>query len=160
VGAIVGGLTVSPAFAGGRRGPHDAGYAPAKSAPHYANNGRTVLSRKSGRNAYVPGAVYSRPRRARAYNPPVYGPGTYNAGAYYDPYGGYFPNPAYTYDPDFGRRTDHGRDAVTIVAGTAGGAVLGGLLGGKKGAIMGGVIGAAASVVVASKTKHEPRYPF
>jgi hypothetical protein len=166
-GTIVGGATVSPAFAGGgRRGPHDAGYAPATSGPYYKGNGRTVLSRKAGRGAVVvPGAAYSRPRRARAYNPSVYGPGPYNtAGGYYDPYNSpypnYYPNPAYTYDPDFGRRSDKGRDAVTIVAGTAGGAVLGAMLGGKKGAIMGGVIGAAASTVIATKTKGERRFPF
>jgi hypothetical protein len=164
VGTIVGGATVSPAYAGGRRGPHDAGYAPATSGPYYQGNGRSVLSRKAGRNVVVPGAAYSRPRRARAYNPSVYGSGPYYGGGNYDPYGqafpNYYPNPAYTYDPDFGRRSDHGRDAVTIIAGTAGGAVLGGMLGGKKGAIMGGVIGAAASTVIASKTKGERRLPF
>jgi hypothetical protein len=165
-GMIVGGATVSPAFAGGRRGPHDAGYAPAKSAPYYDNNGRAVLARKRGGYAAVPpGVAYSRPRRARAYNPSVYGPGPYNAGGYYgDPYAGYFPgsypDPYYSYDPDFGRRSDRGRDAVTIIAGTAGGAVLGGMLGGKKGAIVGGAVGAAASVIVANKTKGERRYPF
>jgi len=171
---IVGGVSISPAMAGGRRGPHEGPYNPAKSSP-YNDSGRTVLARK-GRTVYAPApqvGYSSRPRRARAYNPSVYGPGPYQQQpyGYYDPYagvfpngGGYYPAPAYTYDPyndsNYGRRTDHGRDAVTIVAGTAGGAVVGGMLGGKKGAIMGGVIGAAASTIIASKTKGQRRFPF
>jgi hypothetical protein len=163
MGTIIGGASVAPAYAGGRRGPHEPGqYAKRAPAPVYTRSGRAVLSRRAP-GVVAPPVAYARPRRARAYNPPVYAPGTYNRG-YYDPYYAPFPTgPAYTYDDYYGRRSDRGRDALTIVGTTAGGAVVGGLLGGKKGAIIGGVAGAVAGTVIANKTdgrRDYPRFPF
>ncbi len=45
------------------------------------------------------------------------------------------------------RRNSNTRTAVTIIGGTAAGAVIGGLLGGKKGALIGAGVGAGGTTI-------------
>jgi hypothetical protein len=57
-------------------------------------------------------------------------------------------------------RTTHGKDALTIAAPAAGGAILGGLLGGKKGALIGTTVGGGAGTAVVLTTRgNEVRLP-
>ena len=56
--------------------------------------------------------------------------------------------------------TTHKKDALTIGAPAAGGAILGGLLGGKKGALIGTTVGGAAGTAVVLTTRgKEVRLP-
>jgi outer membrane lipoprotein SlyB len=48
---------------------------------------------------------------------------------------------------------DKHRDKVTVGAGTAGGAIIGGLIGGKKGAIIGALAGAGGSALYTYKIR-------
>ena len=51
------------------------------------------------------------------------------------------------------------RDKLTVAAGTGGGALIGGLLGGKKGALIGGLAGAGGSALYTYKLrKKTPKY--
>ena len=51
------------------------------------------------------------------------------------------------------------RDKLTVAAGTGGGALIGGLLGGKKGALIGGLAGAGGSALYTYKLrKRTPKY--
>jgi len=51
------------------------------------------------------------------------------------------------------------RDKLTVAMGTGGGALIGGLLGGKKGALIGGLAGAGGSALYTYKLrKRTPRY--
>ena len=49
------------------------------------------------------------------------------------------------------------RDKVNVALGTGGGALVGGLLGGKKGAIIGGLLGAGGSALYTYKIKPKNR---
>lgn len=53
---------------------------------------------------------------------------------------------------DFVADPTHKRDAATIGVPTAGGAIIGGILGGKKGAVIGGVVGAGAGTTAVLTT--------
>jgi outer membrane lipoprotein SlyB len=55
-----------------------------------------------------------------------------------------------TAKPSFYRRH---RNRVNLAAGTVGGAILGGLIGGKKGALIGGAAGAGGSALYTYKIK-------
>lgn len=56
--------------------------------------------------------------------------------------------------PSFYRRH---RNRVNVGAGTVGGAILGGLIGGKKGALIGGTTGAGGSALYTYKIKPKKR---
>lgn len=56
--------------------------------------------------------------------------------------------------PSFYRRH---RNRVNVGAGTVGGAILGGLIGGKKGALIGGTAGAGGSALYTYKIKPKKR---
>ncbi len=56
--------------------------------------------------------------------------------------------------PSFYRRH---RNRVNVGAGTVGGAILGGLLGGKRGALIGGATGAGGSALYTYKLKKKQR---
>lgn len=49
------------------------------------------------------------------------------------------------------------RDKLTVAAGTGGGALVGGLLGGKKGALIGGLAGAGGSALYTYKLRNRAR---
>lgn len=49
------------------------------------------------------------------------------------------------------------RDKLTVAAGTGGGALIGGLLGGKKGALIGGLAGAGGSALYTYKLRNRNR---
>jgi hypothetical protein len=49
------------------------------------------------------------------------------------------------------------RDKLTVAAGTGGGALIGGLLGGKKGAVIGGLAGAGGSALYTYKLRKRTR---
>jgi outer membrane lipoprotein SlyB len=57
--------------------------------------------------------------------------------------------------PNFYRRH---RKAINIGAGTAGGALVGGLIGGRKGALIGGGAGAVTGAVVTHKQRPKNHY--
>jgi outer membrane lipoprotein SlyB len=59
-----------------------------------------------------------------------------------------------TRKPSFYRRH---RNRVNVAAGTVGGAILGGLIGGRKGAVIGGAAGAGGSALYTYKVRPKKR---
>jgi outer membrane lipoprotein SlyB len=56
------------------------------------------------------------------------------------------------------RHTRSTKHSVEIIGGsTIGGALVGGLVGGKKGAVIGGLVGGGAGTVYDRKTRHKVR---
>jgi outer membrane lipoprotein SlyB len=59
-------------------------------------------------------------------------------------------------EPQVHRRTRSWQSSALIIGGsTVGGAVLGGVVGGKKGAVIGGVVGGAAGTIYDRTTRHK-----
>lgn len=74
-----------------------------------------------------------------------------NSQSYYDNSRSYYDNSGVYRDRSF---WDRHRDKLTVVAGTAGGAAIGGLIGGKKGAAIGALAGLGGSALYAYKIRH------
>jgi hypothetical protein len=88
----------------------------------------------------------SRSYDSRSYDSRSYGSQGYynNSSAYYD-YGTQYRN---------GSVWDRHRDKLTVGAGTAGGAILGGLIGGRRGAVIGALAGAGGSALYTYKLRN------
>ena len=100
-----------------------------------------------------------RVRARRVFTQPAFGQRGYAQPYYGSPsYGSY---PGY-YDPYYGpQRSSRTKDVFTVVGPGAGGALVGGLLGGKTGALIGGAIGAGIGGAIVYKRHHRyNNYPY
>ena len=74
-----------------------------------------------------------------------------NTQSYYDNSGSYYDNSGWYRDRSL---WDRHRDKLTVAAGTAGGAVIGGLIGGRKGAVIGALSGLGGSALYTYKIRN------
>ena len=86
----------------------------------------------------------------------VYDSRAYDSQVYYDNSQSYYDNSGAYRDRSF---WDRHRDKLTVAAGTAGAAAIGGLIGGKRGAVIGAVAGLGSSALYTYKLRNR-RYRF
>ena len=88
---------------------------------------------------------------SRSYDSRSYDSRSYSSQGYYDNSTAY-----YDYGTQYrnGSVWDRHRDKLTVGAGTAGGAILGGLIGGRRGAVIGALAGAGGSALYTYKLRN------
>ena len=105
---------------------------------------------RSRRSNYDSQSRYSR-NDSRTYDSRSYGSRQNSSQGYYDNSSAY-----YDYGTQYqnGSVWDQHRDKLTVGAGTAGGAILGALIGGRRGAVIGALAGAGGSALYTYKLRN------
>ena len=106
---------------------------------------------RSRRSNYNSQSRDSRSYDSRSYNPRSYDSRSYSSQSSYDNSRAY-----YDYGTQYRGASvwDRHRDKLTVGAGTAGGAILGGLIGGRRGAVIGALAGAGGSALYTYKLRN------
>lgn len=106
---------------------------------------------RSRRSNYDSQSRDSRSYDSRSYDSRLYGSRSNTSQGYYDNSSAY-----YDYGTQYqnGSVWDQHRDKLTVGAGTAGGAILGALIGGPRGAVIGALAGAGGSALYTYKLRN------